>query len=127
MTRKIDPKHTRQKRHRAGQRAEAVAAFYLNLKGYHIVARRYKSPHGEIDLIAKRARRIIFVEVKYRQTYEEAAHSISAHQRGRIVRAAKFWLAQNASAPYEQLSFDALLLVPWRWPHHLQNAFNENE
>jgi len=127
MMRKFDQSNNRRKRHRAGQRAEWVAGLYLNLKGYHILERRYKSPYGEIDLIAKRAKCIIFVEVKYRQTYERAAFSISPHQKARIVKAAKFWLAQNASAPYEQLSFDALLMVPWRWPHHLQNAFYENE
>jgi len=115
----------RQKHYRAGLWAERVAGVYLSCKGYRILARRYKSPVGEIDLIAKRSGRIGFVEVKYRQNLEQAAFSISEFQKTRIVQAAKFWLSQNSEEPFEELSFDAVLLAPWALPQHIQNAFED--
>ena len=115
----------RQKHYRAGVWAERIAGVYLSCKGYRILERRYKSPVGEIDLIAKRAGRIGFVEVKYRQSLEQAAFSITEFQKTRIVQAAKFWLSQNSQETYEELSFDAVLFAPWRWPQHIQNAFEE--
>jgi len=115
----------RQKHYRAGLWAERVAGVYLSCKGYRILARRYKSPVGEIDLIATRSGRIGFVEVKYRQNLEQAAFSISEFQKTRIVQAAKFWLSQNSEEPFEELSFDAVLLAPWALPQHIQNAFED--
>ncbi len=115
-----------QRRYLVGVWAERFAAFYLFCKGYRVLERRYKSPVGEIDLIVRRGRRVAFVEVKFRQRLEEAAFSLTSYQQRRIVQAAKFWLAQNADALYEELSFDAVLLAPWRWPRHVCNGFEDD-
>lgn len=116
---------TRQNRYRAGVWAERASGLYLNLKGYRILARRFKSPFGEIDLIAKRRGAIAFVEVKYRKTLEQAAFSISNHQKFRIAQAAKFWLAGHPHMAYEVLRFDVVLMAPYRWPEHWQSAFED--
>lgn len=115
--------YERQRRQRLGQRAEWVAALYLQLKGYRILARRFKCPVGEIDLIAKRGRRVAFIEVKYRQTFESAAFSITDKQKQRIERAAAFWLMRHEGISYETLSFDVMLMRPRRLPRHLKSAF----
>lgn len=113
----------RQKRYRAGIWAEKFAAVWLFFKGYSVLARRYKCPLGEIDLIVKRGKTIAFVEVKYRQSLADAAFSISDHQKQRIVRSANFWLQANSQQVYETLTMDVILLAPLRLPQHIQNAF----
>ncbi len=121
---KINPgQAARQRRQRLGQRAEWFAALYLRLIGYRILARRFKCPVGEIDLIAKRGGRLVFVEVKYRQTFQAAAFSITDRQKHRIERAAAYWLNRHEGVVYESLSFDVMLMKPWRLPRHLRNAF----
>ncbi len=132
MTRNPErPAHRRSTRRRAerhGKRAERVAAWWLRAKGYRILDQRYKSPVGEIDLIARRGRRIAFVEVKARQSRDQALGSLSEHQRRRIVRAAEAWLAGEAMAArlpdnYD-ISFDMVLVVPGRFPYHLSGLFD---
>jgi len=109
--------------YRSGLFAEALAALMLRLKGYAIVARRYKTPVGEIDLVALKGRRLVFVEVKRRRTAEEAAWTLPAKQRRRIVRAAQYWLAANPSFAGHDISFDVVLTAPWAWPRYIANAF----
>lgn len=117
------PEASRRRRYQHGQMAEWVAGLYLQLKGYRILARRYKCPVGEIDLIVRRGRRLAFVEVKYRQTIEEAAFSITDRQKERIERAAAYWLMRHQGISYESISFDAVLLRPWGWPRTYHHAF----
>jgi putative endonuclease len=62
--------------YRQGLRAETIAALFLRLKGYRILARRFTSPVGEIDLVARRGTSLVFVEVKARPTLDAAAESI---------------------------------------------------
>ena len=85
-------KSDRQRRDATGRRAEILSAWLLRLKGYRILARRFKTPVGEIDLIAKRASTIAFIEVKARPTAAAAMESVSARQRRRITRAALVFL-----------------------------------
>ena len=113
----------RRRSQRWGQWAEWLAAGLLLLKGYRVVERRHKTPVGEIDLIARRGRTIIFVEVKARGTIELAAHAITHRQRDRIARAAQYWLSQNSDAQEADLRFDAILVAsPWQ-VHHVKDAF----
>jgi putative endonuclease len=95
----------------------------LRLKGYAIVARRYKTPVGEIDLVALKGRRLAFVEVKRRKSFEDAAWTLPTRQRRRIVRAAQYWLAGHPSFAGHELAFDVVLAAPWAWPRHIENAF----
>ena len=118
--------HRRRKAYSAGKRAEWIASAYLLLKGYRTVARRFKCPVGEIDLILSRGNYVVFIEVKYRAVREAAAFSISEKQQQRISRAAQFWIAKNHRVGIENLRFDVILLAPWRWPLHIENAFLDN-
>lgn len=112
----------RRRRYRAGLRAEAGAVFYLRLKGYRILARRWKTPVGEIDIIALRGGRIAFVEVKRRKTFEAAEASITPQLRRRVRRAADIWLSQNSAYQRHCVGFDLLFLVAGRWPRYLQDC-----
>ena len=113
----------RVKAYRSGVLAEALAASLFRLKGYAIVARRYKTPVGEIDLVALKGTRLVFVEVKRRKTMEDAAWTLPAKQRRRIARAAQYWLANNPSFAGHDMAFDVVLTAPWSLPRHLPNAF----
>ncbi len=112
----------RRARNRSGRYAEWAAALTLMAKGYRILARREKTPLGEIDLIALRGRRIAFVEVKQRATREAAEAAITATQRARIRRAASLWLGQNARYQSHDQGFDIVFVIGRHWPQHMENA-----
>jgi putative endonuclease len=105
-----------------GHLAEAVAALYLMAKGYRILARRFKTPVGEIDIIARRGRRIAFIEVKQRPSLELCEAAITSEARRRVHRAADWWLARNARYQTFDLGFDCLFMLAWRRPVHLIDA-----
>ncbi len=109
--------------YRSGLFAESVAGLLLRLKGHRIVARRYKTPVGEIDLVALKGKRLAFVEVKRRKSFEDAAWTLPAKQRRRIVRAAQYWLAGHPGFAGHELAFDVVLAAPWAWPRYIENAF----
>jgi putative endonuclease len=114
---------TRQAAERRGRRAETLALLYLRMKGYRLLARRYRTPVGEIDLIVRRGRTIAFVEVKRRGSGDEAAEAITASGQRRIARAASAWLARHPEAAAQTLRFDAVLIAGRHWPVHLPGAF----
>lgn len=120
MTANMAP-NARRTREASGRRAEALAAWYLRAKGYRILEQRYKTPVGEIDLIAKRGNMIAFCEVKRRSNEQIARHSITLKQRSRIVRAASAFMAHHPALAHCDQRVDALLLVPRRWPVHIVN------
>src|SRR5690242_21870082 len=89
------PRPERQAAFHLGISAESRAAAFLIAKGFRILARRWKSPLGEIDIVARRRHLLIFVEVKARASLDEAAESVNARQQRRIAGAAEIWLAAN--------------------------------
>jgi putative endonuclease len=109
---------------RFGITAESRASAYLMAKGYRIVARRFKTPVGEIDIVARRGRTLIFVEVKARLTFDDAAEAVTPRQQRRIIAAAEAWLAKNPDDVLRDMRFDVVLVAPGRLPHHLQGAFD---
>jgi putative endonuclease len=109
--------------YRSGIFAESLVALLLRLKGNRIVARRYKTPVGEIDLVALRGKRLTFVEVKRRKSFEDAAEALPTRARRRIVRAAQYWLAAHPSYNGHDMRFDVVLTAPWAWPKFIENAF----
>ena len=113
---------SRVKSHLFGLRAETLAAVLLRLKGYRILARRYRAAGGEIDIIAFRHGVVAFVEVKGRPTLDEALSAIEAQKRRCISRAARAWLARNGWAATRVLRGDAVYVAPWRWPQHRMAA-----
>ncbi len=117
----------RAERHRArrsGLRAEAIAAWWLRLKGYRVLERQHRLGVGEIDLVVRRGRTLVFVEVKLRAEAGAAAEAIRPQQRRRIERAARAYLGHHPSLSDLNLRFDALLLVPGRLPRHIENAWH---
>ena len=116
--------HKRQRAHRAGLRAEYAALALLLCKGYLPVCHRYKTPVGEVDLILRRGKTLVFVEVKARARHEDAAHAIHPQNQSRVMRAAQMFLAQHPECAHFQVRFDAVLLAWYRFPHHIKNAFH---
>jgi len=113
----------RQRAERGGRRAERLAAIWLQMKGWRILARRARTPVGEVDLVAKRRRIVAFVEVKARRTDVEAGFALD-HYRLRRVAAAAEALAPRFVRPGDDLRIDAIFIVPWRVPRHLENIWH---
>jgi putative endonuclease len=109
---------------RTGLSAEARAAAYLMAKGYRILAKRFRTPHGEIDLVARRRNLIAFVEVKARASLDEAAYAVTPRQKARIIDAAQVWLMAHPEHAELELRFDAMLIAPRRLPRHVMAAFD---
>ncbi|MDA9423198.1 MULTISPECIES: YraN family protein [Bradyrhizobium] len=107
-----------------GISAESRAAAYLMAKGYRILAKRYRTAHGEIDIVARRRNLIAFVEVKARATLDEAAFAVTLRQQRRIIDAAQGWLAAHPEHAEFELRFDAMLIAPKRLPRHVLAAFD---
>ena len=113
---------TRQLAERRGRGAETLACWYLRLKGWHILARRARVPGGEVDIVARRGRIVAFVEVKARPTRDEAGFALD-DWRLRRVRVAAERLAPRYMRGGDDVRIDAVLIVPRRWPTHLQNIW----
>ena len=113
----------RQRHYRRGHRGERLAALALMLKGYRILARRYRTRLGEIDLIARRGNTIAIVEVKVRPTLVAAMEAISFQSEKRIEAAADLWLSHQPDHAKLSLRFDMVAVLPRRWPVHVENIF----
>lgn len=107
-----------------GRRGETLAAWYLRLKGYHIIATRVKTPVGEIDLVARRFGLTAFIEVKARQAKSEEAVALAAVNTSRISRAAQYYVARHPALAETPLRFDVIFLAPRTWPRHVKGAFD---
>ena len=120
----VAPRPERQVAFALGLSAESRAAAYLLAKGYRIVARRFRSPVGEIDIVARRRGTLIFVEVKARERLEDAAEAVMLRQQRRIVAAAEAWLASHPDDITCDIRFDVVLVAPKSLPRHIQAAFD---
>ena len=114
---------TRQRAERGGRRAERLAAWWLRLKGWRILAVRARTPVGEVDLIARRGRVLAFIEVKARATEGEAALALDDWRLRRVARAAEA-LAPRYARAGDTIRIDALFMVPRRWPRHMANVWH---
>jgi len=117
------PRPERVAAYRTGLGAEDRAAEFFTTMGFDILARRFRAPGGEIDLIARRDTLLVFVEVKARRKLDAAAWSITPRNRLRVVQAAEIWLAQNPQDHVEDMRFDAVLISPTGRTLHLPGAF----
>ncbi len=113
----------RRRAYRQGRRAEGWAAWWLRLKGYRILARGFRVPVGEIDLVAARGRILAFVEVKRRARLADALEAVTPHQRRRIERAAEAFLGRERRLVGKRLRFDVVVIRPGRLPRHLADAW----
>lgn len=109
---------------RTGLSAEARAAAFLMAKGYRILAKRFRTPYGEIDLVARKRSLVAFVEVKARGSLDDAAYAVTPRQQARIVNAAQAWLMAHPEHAEFELRFDAILIAPRSLPRHLVAAFD---
>jgi putative endonuclease len=109
---------------RTGVSAESRAAAYLMAKGYRILAKRFRTPYGEIDLVARKRNLLVFIEVKARASLDEAAYAVTPRQQARIIDAAQAWLMTHPEHAEFDLRFDAVLIAPRRLPRHLLAAFD---
>ena len=107
---------------RRGQRGEAVAALWLRLFGWRLVARRVRVRVGEIDLIMRRRRMLAFIEVKARRRAAELDLAIDAHRLRRVAAAVNA-VAHRYARPGDDLRIDVVLIAPWRWPRHLTTVW----
>ena len=107
-----------------GLSAESRAAAFLIAKGYRILARRFRTPYGEIDIVARRRNLLAFIEVKARASLDDAAYAVTARQQARIIAAAQAWLMAHPEHAEFELRFDAMLIAPRRLPRHLVAAFD---
>lgn len=113
----------RQKAERRGRFAEWIAAFWLMLKGYRILALRHRTPLGEIDIIARRGDLVAFIEVKARRDTALAIDAVSASAQNRIRAASELWLGRRADAARLSLRYDIIAVLPFRRPRHFPDAF----
>ncbi len=110
-----------------GLDAETRAAWVLRLKFHRILARRFRCRAGEIDLIARRGRTLVFVEVKARATEEAAIEAVTARARARILAAADLWVAGHPHYAAFDRRFDVIAVLPNRWPRHRADAFRGDD
>jgi len=113
----------RVKAHRRGHMAESVAAVFLMLKGYRILSRRYKTPVGEIDIIARRGNAVVFVEVKTRKAIDTALESVTVKMKRRIERAGEYYLSTHPAEVGRDLRFDVIAISLPFFIRHLDNAW----
>ncbi len=117
------PSERRLAAEKQGHRGEALAALFLQAKLYRLRDRRYKTPVGEIDLIAEKSGTIIFIEVKTRGKNADETMALAAVNHARITRAAQYWLSRHPAESGKDMRFDVIFLARGRWPRHLINAF----
>lgn len=113
----------RQAAYGAGRRAETLAAWLLRAKGFRVLARGYRVPVGEIDVIARRGRVLVAVEIKARARLEDALEAVTLRQRRRIERALAQFVARNRRLSALAWRFDVIAVVPGRLPTHIIDAW----
>ena len=120
---KPPPRPERQAAFGLGISAESRAAAWLIAHGYRILARRWKSPLGEIDIIAARRHTLDLRRSEGARHLDSAAEAVTERQKQRIAAAAEIWLAANPNAAIRDIRFDAILVAPGKLPRHIQAAF----
>jgi putative endonuclease len=106
-----------------GRQAERIAALWLRLKGYSVLDRRVRTPYGEIDLIARQGRVIVFVEVKARPRLADALEAVPPSGWLRISRAAETWRGGRAQFGDHGWRYDLIALAPGHLPVHVRDAW----
>lgn len=108
---------------RLGLRAETLAAVWLMLKGYRVLARRLRTAAGEVDLVVRRGGTVVAVEVKARPSLDAAVASVSLRQRRRVARGLEIFLARRPDLAGHNRRFDLVAIRPWRLPVHIADVW----
>ena len=106
-----------------GLSAESRAALLLIAKAYRILERRWKTPFGEIDIVARRRGVVVFVEVKARGSMDEAVEAVTERTKRRVIGAAELWLARHPQHANGDIRFDVIVVAPGKMPRHIVNTF----
>ncbi len=106
-----------------GRWAETLVVLGLRLTGHRVLARRYRTPVGEIDIVARRRKTLVFVEVKYRDAAGDTAAALGPRQRARIARAAGLFIAHHPEYADDSMRFDVILAARGRWPRRIKDAW----
>jgi putative endonuclease len=120
---KAAPRPQRVEAFQRGLSAESRAALLLIAKAYRILARRWKTPFGEIDIVARRGSVVVFVEVKARGSLDEAVEAVTERTKRRVMAAAELWLARHPQHANGGIRFDVIVVTPCKLPRHIVNAF----
>jgi putative endonuclease len=116
--------HNRHAAEKRGHASESLAALFLRLKGYRILARRLKTHAGEIDLVAAAPfGPVCFIEVKARAEARAAAESVGENQQARIARAACLYLASRPALARRGSRFDIVAVPPRGLPVHHRDVW----
>jgi putative endonuclease len=110
----------------SGRRGEVLAALWLMAKGYSILGFRLRTPHGEIDLVARRGRVLAAIEVKQRTSIEAALEAVSQNQRRRLRRAIRALAARRRGLENAEVRLDLMALAPGRLPRHIPDAWSQD-
>lgn len=109
---------------RAGRLAEWLAAWMFRLQGFRVLGRNVRTPAGEIDLVVRRGKLVVFVEVKRRPDGGAALIALSREQQRRIGRAAQYLQLSGRLGPgVETFRFDLVAISPRHLPRHLPDAW----
>ena len=114
-----------QRAHLSGRAAEDIAARAYVDRGYCIVARRWRGPGGEIDLILRNGAQLVFAEVKASRTHAEAAARLQPAQMQRIQRSAAHFLAQQPGGALTEARLDVVLVDGQGMAEIMENAFGQ--
>jgi putative endonuclease len=108
-----------------GRDAELAVLADWQLRGFDVLAQRQRSRLGEIDLVVANDHLLVFVEVKARNSFAEAAHAVAPRQQARLLQAAESLLAVNESWNRESVRFDVALVCHGAI-HHIEDAIRYN-
>lgn len=122
MNRSVAKSPRRRRAYRFGRLAESFCVWWLRLRGYAVLARRFDAGVGEIDIVARRGNTLVMVEVKARRNGAEG-DLLTARQRARIARAAEAFVARRRRYATCDIRFDLMLVRPWSPPRHLIDAW----
>jgi putative endonuclease len=109
-----------------GIQGEAIAVAFLHLHGYHILEKRYRTPFGEIDIIARYENMIVCVEVKARSSLNNSLKALHTHQQERIIKAYLYFIQSFPDYSNKAVRFDVIVCAPSSKPLHIENAFEAN-
>lgn len=118
-----DRRHKRRRAERRGHVSEYLAALYLLFKGYRILAFRYRTRLGEVDIVARKKTLVLFVEVKARVRESDAIDAVGYDAQRRIKAASDIWLSRRRDAHLLSCRYDIVAVLPWRLPRHFPDAF----
>jgi putative endonuclease len=117
----------RRQAERRGRLAELLCRSHLRLRGWRILARDWRCPVGEIDILARRGGVLAVIEVKQRPDFATAITAIMPRHRRRIAHAAEAFLAGRPDLADLALRFDVMLVEGWRLPRHLTDAWRNGD